>query len=115
VFVPKKHAAPKVSEIQKKPSRAIKDVVKDPVNPGPDLKPVKPMEAGKTSMGFAGKKATLDKDITKKHWNSSTLQHVMRQLQLRGATIKPGSLTKNNPLTKGDYLKLLYKRDKNIV
>ena len=102
---PKKHAAPKeVSQTQQKPMSAFKDVAK---RPEPSIKPVKPMEAGN--------KATLDRDITKRHWNKQTLQHIMTQLQLRGATIKSGSLTKSNPLTKGDYLKLLSKRDKNIV
>ena len=102
---PKKHATPKeVSQTQQKPSRIVKDIVKQP---GPNIKPIKPMEAGN--------QATLDRDITKRHWNKQTLQHVMTQLQLRGATIKSGSLTKSNPLTKGDYLKLLYKRDKDIV
>ena len=105
---PKKHAAPKeVSQTQQKPIRVIKDMVKQP---GSNIKPntpSKPMESGN--------KATLDRDITKKHWNTQTLQHIKTQLRMRGATIKSGSLTASTPLTKGDYLKLLYARDKNIV
>jgi hypothetical protein len=105
---PKKHAAPKeVSQTQQKPIRVIKDIVKQP---GSNIKPntpSKPMESGN--------KATLDRGITKKHWNTQTLQHIKTQLRMRGATIKSGSLTASTPLTKGDYLKLLYARDKNIV
>ena len=103
-LIRKKHIPPKASEPPKKESAPIR-TTKD----GNSIKSVKPMEAGK--------KATLDKDMTKSHWNKQTLQHIMTQLQLRGATIRRGAhnpLT-HNPLTKGDYLKLLYKRDKNIV
>ena len=81
------------------PIRTIKD--------GNSIKTVKPVVGGQL--------ATLDKDTTKKHWNSSTLQHVTKQLQLRGAKINPKQFTGPNKLTKEDLLKLLYKRDKNIV
>ena len=99
---PKKHAAPKASEPPKKESAPIR-TIKD----GNSIKSVKPVVGGQL--------ATLDKDTTKKHWNSSTLQHVTKQLQLRGAKINPKQFTGPNKLTKEDLLKLLYKRDKNIV
>ena len=66
------------------------------------------------SIGIKSEITPLDPEKTKKHWQKATLQDITKKLQMQGAKLKPSQFTGPNPLRKGDLLKLLYKRNKDM-